>query len=98
MAKIVVADDDADIRTMVGYRLQRAGHEVIAVADGAAALDACREHAPDLAVLDLMMPGLGGLDAARQIRADSGLRDVPDPHADGACPGVRHRAGLLRRR
>lgn len=76
MAKIVVADDDADIRTMVGYRLQRAGHEVIAVADGAAALDACREHAPDLAVLDLMMPGLGGLDAARQIRADSALRDV----------------------
>ncbi|QBX54239.1 response regulator [Nocardioides seonyuensis] len=76
MAKIVVADDDADIRTMVGYRLQRAGHEVIPVADGAAALDACREHAPDLAVLDLMMPGLGGLDAARQIRADSTLRDV----------------------
>ena len=76
MAKIVVADDDADIRNMVGFRLTRAGHEVIAVADGAAALDACREQEPDLAVLDLMMPGLGGLDAARQIRADPALQDV----------------------
>ena len=49
----------------------------MAVNDGAAAVDACREHKPDLAVLDVMMPGMSGLDAIRVIRSDEAMADIP---------------------
>ncbi len=50
---------------------------MVAVGDGAAALDACRQQRPDLALLDIMMPGMSGLDALRAIRADEGLTGLP---------------------
>ena len=62
MARIVVADDDVDIRELVEFKLTTMGHEVVAVGDGAAALAACRAQRPDLAVLDVMMPGVSGLE------------------------------------
>ncbi|HET8719327.1 MAG TPA: response regulator [Nocardioidaceae bacterium] len=77
MAVIVVADDDADIRDLVGFKLEQSGHEVELVADGAAAVSACRERRPDLVLLDVMMPGMSGLDACRALRDDSGLATVP---------------------
>lgn len=77
MARIVVADDDVDIRELVEFKLTSLGHEVRAVADGAAALEACRDDRPDLAVLDVMMPGFSGLDAIREIRADATLEGLP---------------------
>ena len=57
MARILVADDDVDIRELVEFKLSTLGHEIVAVGDGAAAVDACRADKPDLAVLDVMMPG-----------------------------------------
>lgn len=51
MAKIVVADDDADIRDLVVFKLKQSGHEVVALGDGASAVAACRERSPDLAIL-----------------------------------------------
>lgn len=77
MARIVVADDDVDIRELVEFKLTTMGHEVVAVGDGAAALAACRAQRPDLAVLDVMMPGVSGLDAIRLIRSDARLLDLP---------------------
>ncbi len=77
MAKILVADDDVDIRELVEFKLSTMGHEIIAVGDGAAAVEACRADKPDLAVLDVMMPGVSGLDAIREIRADAALADLP---------------------
>ncbi len=77
MARILVADDDVDIRELVEFKLSTLGHEVVAVADGAAAIDACKAQRPDLAVLDVMMPGVSGLDAIRAIRADPALADLP---------------------
>lgn len=77
MARIVVADDDVDIRELVEFKLTTMGHDIVAVGDGAAALEACRAHKPDLAVLDVMMPGVSGLDAIRMIRADADLLDLP---------------------
>ena len=77
MAKIVVADDDADIRELVAFKLQQTGHEVVAVADGAAAVEACQAEEPDLVVLDVMMPGMSGLDACRALRLDPALAKVP---------------------
>jgi DNA-binding response OmpR family regulator len=77
MAVIVVADDDADIRDLVGFKLEQSGHEVELVADGAAAVSACRERRPDLVLLDVMMPGMSGLDACRALRDDTELATVP---------------------
>jgi two-component system, OmpR family, response regulator MtrA len=77
VAKILVADDDVDIRELVEFKLSTMGHEIVAVGDGAAAVEACRADKPDLAVLDVMMPGVSGLDAIREIRADAALADLP---------------------
>jgi DNA-binding response OmpR family regulator len=56
-ATVLVADDDPDILQLVAFRLERAGYEVITVSDGQQALETARERLPDLAVLDVMMPG-----------------------------------------
>lgn len=77
MARIVVADDDADIRDLVAFKLRQAGHEIVAVADGRAAIAASQETAPDLIVLDVMMPGMSGLEACRAFRLDPALARVP---------------------
>jgi len=77
VARILVADDDVDIRELVEFKLSTLGHDVVAVADGAAAIDACQASRPDLAVLDVMMPGVSGLDAIRAIRSDPSLADLP---------------------
>lgn len=77
MARIVIADDDPDIRELVAFKLRHDGHDITAVGDGAAAVAACTSEPPDLVILDVMMPGMSGLDAAREIRADEGLRGLP---------------------
>ena len=77
MAKIVVADDDADIRDLVVFKLQHSGHDIVAVGDGAAAVAACQLDIPDLVILDVMMPGMSGLEACRAMRADPALAGVP---------------------
>jgi DNA-binding response OmpR family regulator len=77
VARILVADDDVDIRELVEFKLSTMGHDIVAVGDGAAAVDACRASKPDLAVLDVMMPGVSGLDAIREIRSDPSLADLP---------------------
>jgi len=76
MAKIVVADDDADIRDLVVFKLEQSGHEVLAFGDGASAVEACQRDAPELVLLDVMMPGMSGLDACRAMRADPALSRV----------------------
>ncbi|KRE35540.1 histidine kinase [Janibacter sp. Soil728] len=70
---VVVADDDADIRDLVTFKLGSAGYTVVPAADGDEALRLITEHRPDLAVLDVMMPGQSGLDVLRSIRADEAL-------------------------
>ncbi|GAA2723787.1 response regulator transcription factor [Cellulomonas aerilata] len=77
MTTILVADDDADIRDLVSFKLEQAGYRVVAVGDGVQALDAVRAELPDLAVLDLMMPGLSGLDVCAQIRREPASATLP---------------------
>jgi len=77
MTLVLVADDDADIRDLVVFKVEQLGVEVLAVGDGQAALDAVRERRPDLAVLDVSMPGLSGIDVCRMIRADPEIAGTP---------------------
>ncbi len=67
--RILVAEDQVDIRDLITLNLQGAGYEVLAVADGQAALDTHLESASDLLVLDLMMPLLDGLEVCKALRA-----------------------------
>lgn len=75
-AQVVVADDDDDIRELVHLKLSQAGHDVHTCSDGMQALEHIRRNPPQLAVLDVMMPGLSGIDVLREIRADDALTDV----------------------
>ena len=70
VATIVLAEDDDDIRTVTERILRRGGHTVVATPDGTAALQAVREHRPDLVVSDIDMPIMSGIDLCRAIRAD----------------------------
>ena len=74
---VLVADDDEDILELVSFRLERAGYEVVTARDGAAALAVAQERRPDLAVLDVMMPGLNGYEVTQRLRADDATRDIP---------------------
>jgi two-component system response regulator MtrA len=74
---ILVADDDEDILALVKAVLERAGHEVAAVADGAEALAGVRARKPDLAILDITMPGLDGLEVLRRLRTDAATSALP---------------------
>jgi DNA-binding response OmpR family regulator len=70
--RVLVADDEPDIRDLVRLAVQRAGGTVVgAVADGTAALAAARALRPDLAVLDVSMPGASGLEVCAALRADA---------------------------
>ena len=74
---VLVADDDEDILQLVSFRLERAGYTVVTAPDGPEALAAARQHLPDLAVLDVMMPGLNGYEVTRQLRADPATAAIP---------------------
>jgi DNA-binding response OmpR family regulator len=68
-AHILVAEDQADIRDLIALNLRHAGYTVTPVADGRAALDTHSETGSDLLILDLMMPGLDGLEVCKALRA-----------------------------
>jgi two-component system, OmpR family, alkaline phosphatase synthesis response regulator PhoP len=73
-SRILVVDDEQSIRTIVEYALRDAGFEVLSAARGDDALALVRRDPPDLVVLDLMLPGMDGLEVCRRIRAE---RSVP---------------------
>jgi two-component system response regulator MtrA len=71
--KILVVDDDAALSEMLTIVLTNEGFETVVCGNGNAALAAFREHRPDVVLLDLMLPGMDGIDVCRLIRAESGV-------------------------
>jgi two-component system response regulator MtrA len=72
-ARVLVVDDDPALAEMLTIVLRGEGFEPAVVRDGSRALDVFREVHPDLVLLDLMLPGMSGLDVCKQIRAESGI-------------------------
>jgi DNA-binding response OmpR family regulator len=72
-ARLLVAEDDTKQAELIRRYLEREGHSVLVVHDGRAAIDECRRRRPDLAVFDVMMPKVDGLDACRVLRADGDM-------------------------
>lgn len=77
MTHILLAEDEPDIRHLVSYKLSRSGFEVHAVNDGLAALHAIRHFVPDLAILDVQMPRMSGIEVCRDLRASPGTAHLP---------------------
>jgi two-component system OmpR family response regulator len=73
VARVLVVEDDAGLRDTLKYNLVTAGFEVIEARDGATALRSARTGAPDLVLLDLMLPGMTGLEVCRALRRESAL-------------------------
>ncbi len=78
MARILVIEDDPDIVELLRFNLTTVGaHEVESAATGSEGMARLRSRAPDLVILDLMLPGLSGFDICRQMRSDPALSAVP---------------------
>ena len=88
MARIVVAEDDPDIRHVIVRVLRRAGHAVTEAADGGTALEHVRETQPDVVVSDIDMPRMSGVALCQAIRADQALAELPVIFVSGSLiPG-----------
>ena len=79
MARMLVVDDEAEVRNLVRRALELDGHEVELAADGSAALAAMHRRPPDLVILDVMFPGdnFAGFELARAMCRSPGLKQVP---------------------
>ena len=75
--RILVVDDEEDILELVRYTLAREGYRVKCAASGEEALERVRSETVDLVVLDLMLPGIDGLEVARRLKQENGTRGIP---------------------
>lgn len=77
-ARVLVIEDEAGIREVIRTTLEAlGGHRVTLASDGEAGLEAARREPPDLILLDVLMPGLSGIEVMRMLRLDAALRHVP---------------------
>ena len=77
MARILIAEDEPDIRELVAFTLRFAGHEVTATANGEEALQQASQIIPDIIIMDVRMPRMTGYDACRAMKIDTALKDIP---------------------
>jgi two-component system phosphate regulon response regulator PhoB len=77
MTRVLLVDDDPDIRHLVSFKLRRAGIDVDPYADAFTGLDAARQDPPALALLDVRIPRMSGLDLCRELRADPATARIP---------------------
>jgi phosphate regulon transcriptional regulator PhoB len=76
-ATILIVDDEREIRELLRYNLERQGYQVLTAKDGEEGLARIFATHPDLVLLDLLLPGLNGLEVLREVRAEPSTRDLP---------------------
>lgn len=76
MARILVIEDNPANLKLAGFLLRKAGHEVLSAADAPAGLALARSAAPELVLMDVQLPGMDGLAATRELKADSRTRGI----------------------
>lgn len=77
MAKILIIEDEKDIRQLITFTLQYAGYQVVAGKDGQEAVELVKQEMPDLILMDVRMPRLDGYGACRIIKADEATKHIP---------------------
>ena len=77
MTKIMIVDDEEDIRVSVGQILEVSGYEVITAEDGQVCFESLQKTMPDLIILDIMMPGMSGWDVAAKIKSNPNWSNIP---------------------
>jgi two-component system, OmpR family, alkaline phosphatase synthesis response regulator PhoP len=75
--RILVVEDEADIQDLLRYNLKKEGYDVEVAGDGERGVDLARTKAYDLAILDLMLPGIDGLEVCRRVRSDPRTESLP---------------------
>src|SRR5687768_14739878 len=76
-ATVLVIDDEKDLLELVRYNLEKDHIDVITATDGESGLEIGLKHKPDLVLLDLMMPGMNGMEVCRRLRANEKTARVP---------------------
>lgn len=94
MSKILIAEDERDIRDLVAFTLRFAGHEVVAVANGEEAVTAARQELPDLILMDVRMPRMTGYEACEKMKADPDLENIPVVFLSAKGQDAEIRTGL----
>ncbi|MBI4510379.1 MAG: response regulator [Deltaproteobacteria bacterium] len=74
--RMLIADDDPQILSMLSVRFSKLGYEVVEAADGVQALAKARASKPDIVLLDVMMPGKNGWEVARELRLNHGTKEI----------------------
>jgi len=77
MAKIVIAEDEPDIRELIAFTLRFAGHEVITGSNGEEGYELTKKEKPDLSMFDVRMPKMTGYEACKKIKADPEIAHIP---------------------
>ncbi|MCJ7736235.1 MAG: response regulator [Anaerolineae bacterium] len=77
MTKILIAEDERDIRELIGHTLRFAGYDAVLVANGLDAVEAAAREKPDLILLDVRMPRMTGYEACEKIKGNPETRDIP---------------------
>jgi len=77
MAKILVAEDERDIRDLITFTLNYAGHTVVAVSNGEEAIEAALREMPDMILMDVRMPKMTGYEACQKIKANTEIQHIP---------------------
>lgn len=77
MAKILSIEDDVDLQQVVAYALKKKGWEVVFAYDGKDGLEKAQELKPDLILLDMMLPGLNGIEVITELKAGPATRAIP---------------------
>lgn len=74
---VMVVDDEKDIRELIRFNLEKEGYKVISIADGEAALEEARAQRPDLIILDVMLPGIDGVEVCFKLKSDASMKAIP---------------------
>lgn len=77
MAKILVVDDDPDIVDLVTFNLTRAGMQCVSARESSGVIDLISEESPDLIILDIMLPGMSGIEILKRLKSSSDIRRIP---------------------
>ena len=77
MARILIAEDEKDIRDLITFLLQFAGHQVIATVNGEEAFERAKAEVPDLIMMDVRMPKMTGYEACKKIKETASIKHIP---------------------